>query len=68
MPLVREVRSILYRLPVDPCFDLEQTEARYPRSYDQSLNVVLLQEIARYNGLVKEVRRQLVGLLEALAG
>lgn len=52
MPLVREVRAILFRLPVDPCFDLELTEARYPRSYDKSLNVVLLQEIARYNGLV----------------
>ena len=51
------VRSCLARLP--PMYDLEAVQRRWPVCYEQSLNTVLVQEMARFNGLLKVMRDSL---------
>lgn len=60
------VADILSRLP--PEFDIAAVAARFPVSYEQSLNQVLCQEMQRYNRLTSVVRASLAGLQRALAG
>ncbi|XP_012056092.1 PREDICTED: dynein heavy chain 1, axonemal-like [Atta cephalotes] len=49
-------------------FDLIAIQARYPMSYEESFNTVLLQEAKRYNDLLKIVQSTLQDLLKALKG
>ena len=58
--------SVLERLPL--AFDIETALVRFPVSYDQSLNQVLVQEMLRYNVLLKLMRSSLVTARRALAG
>nr|XP_012140860.1 PREDICTED: dynein heavy chain 1, axonemal [Megachile rotundata] len=53
---------------IPPTFDLAELQARYPVSYNESFNTVLLQEGIRYNGLLKVVKSTLQDLLKALKG
>ncbi|XP_060831781.1 dynein axonemal heavy chain 1-like [Bombus pascuorum] len=49
-------------------FDLAVMQQKYPVSYEESFNTVLLQEAIRYNGLLDVVKTTLVDLLKALKG
>lgn len=41
-------------------FDLERIGKDYPTNYNESMNTVLFQECVRYNGLLKDMKTQLV--------
>lgn len=60
------VSEALEALPHE--FDVEAAAAAYPVSYHQSLNQVLVQEMARYNRLLGALRGSLAGLGRALGG
>eukprot|EP00198_Chlamydomonas_reinhardtii_P010624 XP_001699961.1 dynein heavy chain 4 [Chlamydomonas reinhardtii] len=60
------VQGLLDRVPAD--FNLEAVQAAYPVSYHQSLNQVLVQELARYNRLLSTLRTSLTQLGRAVAG
>ena len=58
-----EIKS---RLP--PMFDYEAASAKYPVTYKESMNTVLVQEIIRYNRLLSIMHSSLPDLLKALKG
>lgn len=60
------VEECLERLPAP--FDLEAVSARFPQSYQESLNTVLVQEMARYNKLCGVLRDSLRSIAAALKG
>ncbi|EFN73504.1 Dynein heavy chain 1, axonemal [Camponotus floridanus] len=49
-------------------FDLITMQERYPISYEESFNTILLQEAKRYNDLLEIVQSMLQNLLKALKG
>jgi dynein heavy chain len=49
-------------------FKIKEVEALYPFSYEESMNSVLLQELARYNKLIEVVKGSLNTLLKTLEG
>lgn len=49
-------------------YKVKEVEGRYPFRYEESLNSVLLQELARYNILINEVRSSLSTLILTLDG
>ncbi|KAK3925188.1 Dynein heavy chain 7, axonemal [Frankliniella fusca] len=58
--------DILAKLP--PPFDVELAAQKFPVSYKESMNTVLVQEMERFNLLVGAVRRSLEELQRALRG
>src|SRR5262249_41245154 len=58
--------DILAKLPPD--FDLEGVELRYPNDPRESMNTVLIQELARYNRLLGVVRSSLKDVQKASKG
>lgn len=58
--------DILERMP--PKFDIEGALERWPVTYDQSLNTVLVQEMQRFNKLIAVVMSTLANLRKALKG
>ncbi|KAG8227082.1 hypothetical protein J437_LFUL007419 [Ladona fulva] len=58
--------DVLGRLPSN--FDLGMAIERYPTCYEQSMNTVLVQEMARFNTLLSCVRNSLVSVCRALKG
>uniref|UniRef100_A0A1B0AJM8 Uncharacterized protein n=1 Tax=Glossina pallidipes TaxID=7398 RepID=A0A1B0AJM8_GLOPL len=59
-------KDILTRLP--KAFDRDQALARYPMSYHQSMNTVLVQEMTRFNVLLSTIRSSLVTLHKTIRG
>lgn len=51
------VRDCLRKLPDN--FDIEETQAKYPVVYEESMNAVLVQEMVRYNRLLSRMRESL---------
>lgn len=49
-------------------FDLDFIQKKYPTSYEESMNTVLLQECVRYNKLLKDMQVQLPLIQRALLG
>lgn len=64
--ITRTARRLLRQLPAN--FDAESIALRYPVQYSNSMNVVLVQEVIRYNGLLSVMRSSLQLLLRATAG
>jgi dynein heavy chain len=60
------VEECLAKLPGP--FDLEAAAAKFPQSYQESLNTVLVQEMARYNKLCGVLRDSLKSIAAALKG
>eukprot|EP00878_Enallax_costatus_P034490 GHUV01038246.1.p1 GENE.GHUV01038246.1~~GHUV01038246.1.p1 ORF type:complete len:641 (+),score=181.99 GHUV01038246.1:662-2584(+) len=60
------VNECLQKLP-EP-FDLEAVGAKFPVTYGQSLNTMLVQEMARYNKLCNKIRDSLKSIAAALKG
>lgn len=49
-------------------FKIKDVERNYPFAYEESMNSVLLQELARYNALIETIRDSLNTLLKTLEG
>ena len=65
--IIGDMCKFLYSKAPKP-FDLDFIQRKYPTSYTESMNTVLLQECVRYNRLLKDMQVQLPLIQRALLG
>lgn len=53
---------------LSPDFDVAAAQRAYPVKYEESMNTVLIQELVRFNRLLKIVRESLQSVIKALKG
>ncbi|XP_067685210.1 dynein axonemal heavy chain 3-like [Haliotis asinina] len=58
--------DILSKIPPD--FNLEDVQNKYPVRYEESMNTVLVQELIRFNRLIRVVRQSLQDIRKAIKG
>ena len=64
---VKELASdILSKLPAD--YNIPEAQKKYPVDYNESMNTVLIQELVRFNNLLRVIRESLQNVLKALKG
>lgn len=64
--LLQMSSTIENQLP--PLIDVEAVQMKYPLRYEESMNIVLVQECIRYNKLLGEMKRTLPELKKAIKG
>ena len=64
--VLRMSNDILEKLPDD--YDLVSALQKYPMSYEQSMNTVLIQEMGRFNKLISYIRTSLENVIQAIKG
>ena len=63
---MKMAREILYQIR-EP-FKIKEVEKKWPFKYEESMNSVLLQELARFNVLIEAVKTSLETLIKTLQG
>lgn len=64
--VTEQAQEILSKLPES--FDIESISEIFPVRYEECMNTVLLQELVRFNQLLKVIRETLVNIQKALSG